>query len=74
MTINLLNKDNTHSTTESNFVSNSHSDMQIEPSVTLFPETKAAETLRPEFWSRFTLNELNHSEWRPCAMAAAVAA
>ncbi|MER2012931.1 MAG: YcgN family cysteine cluster protein [Psychrobacter alimentarius] len=37
--------------------------MQVEPSVTLFPETKASASLRPEFWSRFTLNELNHSEW-----------
>lgn len=63
MTINLLNKDNTNSTTESEFLSNSHSNMQVEPSVTLFPETKATASLRPEFWSRFTLNELNHSEW-----------
>ena len=67
MTINLLNKDNTNSTTESEFLSNPHSgaqpNMQVEPSVTLFPETKATASLRPEFWSRFTLSELNHSEW-----------
>lgn len=67
MTINLLNKDNTHLATEAEFLSSSHSDvqpkMQVEPSVPLFPETKATASLRPEFWSRFALSELNHSEW-----------
>lgn len=67
MTINLLNKDNTHLATEAEFLSSSHSDaqpkMQVEPSVPLFSETKAAASLRPEFWSRFALSELNHSEW-----------
>nr|WP_318779561.1 YcgN family cysteine cluster protein [Psychrobacter sp. FME13] len=31
--------------------------------MTLFSEAAATDTLRPQFWTRFTLDELNHSEW-----------
>ena len=42
-----------------NFLSQSHPPLDSESAVTL----KATETLRPQFWSRFALSELNHSEW-----------
>ena len=49
----------------------------LEPIVSLFPasntssdnanyedsDNESTETLRPQFWSRFALSELNHSEW-----------
>jgi uncharacterized cysteine cluster protein YcgN (CxxCxxCC family) len=52
-------------------------DSGSKPIVSLFPasnissgkandedsDNKSTETLRPQFWSRFALSELNHSEW-----------
>lgn len=71
MTINLLNHDNANLNADSNSLSNvqstAQSDIQSNTEagqpVMLFPETKSAEPLRPQFWSRFALTELNHSEW-----------
>lgn len=59
MTINLLNKhaDN------SNLNADHDSLVTPAPSVTLSPKTTATNPLRPQFWSRFALAELNHSEW-----------
>jgi len=63
MTINLLNKNHDQSDL------NSGLDSAVTPvqSVSLFPDSAAvdskSEPLRPQFWSRFALTELNHSEW-----------
>lgn len=63
MTINLLNKNHDQSDL------NSGLDSAVTPvqSVSLFPDSadsdSRSEPLRPQFWSRFALNELNHSEW-----------
>ena len=43
----------------SNLLSQPHPQLDTESAATL----KATETLRPQFWSRFALSELNHSEW-----------
>ena len=74
MTINLLNK----SDDQSGLYSAHDSDAESSPSVSvsLFPDSTDAsaiasdsnstadvETLRPQFWSRFALAELNHNEW-----------
>ena len=67
MTINFLNQNNTSLNADSEALLDSQVsaelNTQMEQSVTLFPEMGAAEPLRPQFWSRFTLTELNHSEW-----------
>lgn len=67
MTINFLNQNNTSLNADSEALLDSQvsaePNTQTEQSITLFPETGAAEPLRPQFWSRFALNELNHSEW-----------
>lgn len=67
MTINFLNQNNTSLNADSEALLDSQvsaePNTQAEQSITLFPETGAAEPLRPQFWSRFALNELNHSEW-----------
>jgi hypothetical protein len=71
MTINLLNKNNDQSDLNLGF------DVAPTPaqSVSLFPDSAdvdsnadtdskyESEPLRPQFWSRFALTELNHSEW-----------
>ncbi|MGP9545714.1 YcgN family cysteine cluster protein [Psychrobacter sp. AOP7-B1-25] len=63
MTINLLNKNHDQSDL------NSGLDSAVTPvqSVSLFPDSadvdSRPEPLRSQFWSRFALNELNHSEW-----------
>ena len=67
MTINLLNKNEANSNSDSDFQSKFDADVKTDQSVTLFPEsdtsTKMADSLRPQFWERFALAELNHSEW-----------
>jgi len=63
MTINLLNKNSDQTDLKSGFDAAATS----APSVSLFPASANAdsrpEPLRPQFWSRFALTELNHSEW-----------
>lgn len=67
MTINFLNQSTASLNADSEVLLDSQpniqSTTQSDQSVTLFPETGETETLRPEFWSRFALTELNHSEW-----------
>lgn len=67
MTINFLNQNTASLNTDSEVSLDSQPNIQAttqsDHSVTLFPETGGAETVRPEFWSRFALTELNHSEW-----------
>lgn len=67
MTINFLNQNtaslNADAETLLDPQVNAQPNTQAEQSVTLFPNMGAAEPLRPEFWSRFALTELNHSEW-----------
>lgn len=67
MTINFLNQNTASLNTDSEVSLDSQSNIQAitqsDQSVTLFPKTGGAETVRPEFWSRFALTELNHSEW-----------
>ena len=60
MTINLLN----HSA--ANLNADAVQPLKSDTIVSLFPDSEsdeASETLRPQFWKRFTLAELNHSEW-----------
>ena len=63
MTINFLNKNDE----QSGLHSGVNPDAKLEQSVSLFPNNadtdSRSEPLRPQFWSRFALNELNHSEW-----------
>ena len=76
MTINLLNKSDDqsglYSAQDSDAESSSSPPSSPSSSVSLFPDSTDAsasnstadvETLRPQFWSRFALAELNHSEW-----------
>jgi len=67
MTINFLNQNTASLDTDSEVLLDSQPNIQAttqsDQSVTLFPETGGAKTVRPEFWSRFALTELNHSEW-----------
>ena len=75
MTINLLNKSDDQSGLYSAQDSDAESSSSLSSpssSVSLFPDSTDAsasnstadvETLRPQFWSRFALAELNHSEW-----------
>lgn len=63
MTLNLLNK------YAANLLSGSKPEATVntESDVSLFPISDATdpetEKLRPQFWTRFSLAELNHSEW-----------
>ncbi|MEC9444277.1 MAG: YcgN family cysteine cluster protein, partial [Pseudomonadota bacterium] len=60
MTINFLNKNDE----QSDLHSGVNPAGKLTQSVSLFPNTDSrSEPLRPQFWSRFALNELNHSEW-----------
>lgn len=63
MTINLLNKNDD----KPDLYSGRNSEGRLAQSVSLFPDSadtdSRSETLRPQFWSRFALNDLNHSEW-----------
>lgn len=67
MTINFLNQNNANLNADAETLLDSQANIepntQADHSVTLFPETRAAEPLRPQFWSQFALTELNHSEW-----------
>lgn len=57
MTINLLQSSAAHSNLQSDTTSDAESD------VGMFLGATPAESLRPQFWSQFTLSELTHSEW-----------
>ena len=60
MTINLLNQ------SAANLNADAVQPLKSDPIVSLFPDSESnetSETLRPQFWERFTLAELNHSEW-----------
>lgn len=67
MTINLLNKNDDKPDLHSGL----DSDTKPTQSISLFPDSgdvdsnvgSKSEPLRAQFWSRFALNELNHSEW-----------
>lgn len=71
MTLNLLNNDAANPDSDATL----QVEIAAKPAVSLFPDSskesnnnsdhasKSNETLRPNFWSRFTLSELNHSEW-----------
>ena len=75
MTINLLNKNDDQSglySAQDSDAESSSPPSSPSSSVSLFPDSTDAsasnstadvETLRPQFWSRFALAELNHSEW-----------
>ncbi|HCN16960.1 MULTISPECIES: YcgN family cysteine cluster protein [Psychrobacter] len=63
MTINLFNKHAVNSASDSGSDLDHHSTVKSGHSATLFPESAVAEPLRPQFWTRFALAELNHSEW-----------
>src|SRR5690606_29982322 len=73
MTINLLNQSaanlDSDSASQNKADSNTEINSGLKPIVSLFPasntssDNKSTETLRPQFWSRFALSELNHSEW-----------
>ena len=73
MTINLLNQSSANldsdSVSQNKAASNTEINSGLKPIVSLFPasntssDNKPTETLRPQFWSRFALSELNHSEW-----------
>lgn len=60
MTINLLNQ------SAANLNADAVQPLKSDTIVSLFPDSEsneASEPLRPQFWERFTLAELNHSEW-----------
>ncbi len=59
MKVNLLDQLNA----SSDLRSATKTEVQNETAVSIFPNSKPTESLRPQFWSRFTLSELNHSEW-----------
>ena len=79
MTINLLNQSAANLNADSVLPLKPSADAVLDsgskPIVSLFPASntssdnnndncnESTETLRPQFWSRFTLSELNHSEW-----------
>ena len=73
MTINLLNQSaanlDSDSASQNKADSNTEINSGLKPIVSLFPasntssDNESTETLRPQFWSRFALSELNHSEW-----------
>ena len=59
MTINLFNK----SATDTQFPQNINSDSEVAGSSDMVSDKVSTSLLRPQFWSRFALAELNHSEW-----------
>ena len=71
MTINLLNQSAANLDADSIQQAKAGSKSASEPIVSLFPASsidsdhgnESTAILRPQFWSRFTLSELNHSEW-----------
>ena len=65
MTLNLLNQSEPNLASAADSKTKAAADLAAHSTVSLFPEdqNQANETLRPQFWSRFSLAELNHSEW-----------
>ena len=63
MTLNLLNKYEASLNTATDVDSNAQEKSGSELAVNQLFDDAATDTLRPQFWSRFTLAELNHSEW-----------
>ena len=71
MTINLLNQSAANLDADSIQQAKAGSKSASKPIVSLFPASsidsdhgnESTAILRPQFWSRFTLSELNHSEW-----------
>ena len=65
MTLNLLNQSEPNLASAADSKTKAAADSAAQSTVSLFPKNQdqANETLRPQFWSRFTLAELNHSEW-----------
>lgn len=67
MTLNLLNKYAATllagSKSQTNKEPNPEPKSEPTPAMPLFPISETAERLRPQFWTRFSLAELNHSEW-----------
>ena len=59
MRLNLLHP----SDTSSGYQPATKSDIESETVVPVLTDSALIEPLRPQFWSRFTLDELNHSEW-----------
>ena len=64
MTLNLLNNDAANLGSDATLL-----EIAAKPAVSLFPDSDhdsklhGNDTLRPQFWSRYALSELNHSEW-----------
>ena len=59
MKLNLLHQ----SDTRSDFHPDTKSDIKSETAVPMLTDSTPTESLRPQFWSRYTLSELNHNEW-----------
>ena len=65
MTLNLLNQSEPHLASAPASKTTMDLGLAAQSAVRLFPQnqTEANDILRPQFWSRFALSELNHSEW-----------
>ena len=65
MTLNLLNQSEPHLASAPDSKTTMDLASAAQSAVRLFPQnqTEANDILRPQFWSRFALSELNHSEW-----------
>ena len=65
MTLNLLNQSESQLASALDSKTTTDSDSATQSAVRLFPysQNNANDLLRPQFWSRFALSELNHSEW-----------
>ena len=65
MTLNLLNQSEPHLASAPASKTTMDLGLASQSAVRLFPQnqTEANDILRPQFWSRFALSELNHSEW-----------
>ena len=65
MTLNLLNQSEPHLASAPDSKTTMDLASAAQSAVHLFPQnqTEANDILRPQFWSRFALSELNHSEW-----------
>ena len=53
-----------------NLLSNDKSSLNTGTDTPLLFKGDSTAALRPQFWSRYPLAELNPSEWKPCVMAA----
>ena len=65
MTLNLFNQSGSQLASALDSKTTTDSDSATPSAVRLFPHSQnnANDLLRPQFWSRFALSELNHSEW-----------